>query len=111
LRGVGDKRLSPDAHAMLRDYHFPGNVRELKHIIERAAYRDTSHELEPEDIGELPGPTDRKHAGSFKERIETLERDLIAEALATARGNQHEAANALGLAYHQLRYYRKKYRL
>jgi transcriptional regulator with GAF, ATPase, and Fis domain len=51
LRG---KRLSPSAIDVLKGYSFPGNVRELKNIVERAVYRDTSNEVTPEDIGMLP---------------------------------------------------------
>lgn len=105
------KAISAEALALLREYHFPGNARELKHIVERAAYRDRSNEIEPEDIGELPAAPDRASGdGSFKQRIEALERELVAEALA-AEKDQRAAAKRLGLAYHQLRYYRKKYQL
>jgi DNA-binding NtrC family response regulator len=109
---LGEKRVTPEALAMLRDYHFPGNVRELKHIVERAAYRDTSSEIDPRDIGELSAaPRNAMPAGSFKERTEAFEREIIAEALEAAGDNQQKAAKALGLAYHQFRYYRKKYGL
>src|SRR5262249_33622272 len=45
------KTLSAAAVEMLNCYSFPGNVRELKNIIERAAYRDTGPEITPEEIG------------------------------------------------------------
>ncbi|MBL8744629.1 MAG: sigma-54-dependent Fis family transcriptional regulator [Myxococcales bacterium] len=105
-----EKTISAEALALLREYHFPGNARELKHIVERAAYRDRSQEIEPEDIGELSAAPEPAGEGSFKQRIEALERELVAEALA-AEKDQRAAAKRLGLAYHQLRYYRKKYGL
>ena len=45
------KRLAGRALALLERYPFPGNVRELKNIIERAVYRDTTDEITPEDLG------------------------------------------------------------
>ncbi|MGD8377534.1 MAG: sigma-54 dependent transcriptional regulator, partial [Acidobacteriota bacterium] len=47
------KTLAPEALGALERYDFPGNVRELKNIIERAAYKDTTDEITPEDI-DLP---------------------------------------------------------
>jgi DNA-binding NtrC family response regulator len=106
------KTLSPDAIAALRSYPFPGNVRELKNIIERAAYREAGCEIGPEDLG-LASPTSltaASIAGSFHEQLASFARRLLAEALARSGGSQAEAARALNLPYHQLRYYLKKYK-
>ena len=102
------KTLSQDALDVLRHYDFPGNVRELRTIIERAVYRDTTAELTAEDIGEL-GRASSRAAGTFHEQLEALERRLVHEAMDAASGNGAEAARGLGLAYHQLRYYLKKH--
>ena len=94
----------------LRGYSFPGNVRELKNIIERAAYRDTTNEITPGDIGMLsPAPGGLGKGGTFKERVEALEERLILDALQETGGNQAKAARILGMPYHQFRYYHKKY--
>lgn len=45
------KTLSPATLSLLRRHRFPGNVRELKNMIERAAYRDTTSEITPGGIG------------------------------------------------------------
>jgi len=104
------KALTEDALELLRSYSFPGNVRELKNIIERAVYRDTTNEVEPEDLDIDQTTLAQRQPGSpFKRRVEALERQLIHDALEAAAGNQAQAARALGLAYHQLRYYVKKY--
>ena len=106
------KALSDSALDALGRYDFPGNVRELKNIIERAAYRDTTNEITPEDIGLLPAPQPAAPAdsgGSFSERVETLRKRLIVDALAAAAGNQAQAARDLGLSYHKYRYYLRKY--
>jgi transcriptional regulator with GAF, ATPase, and Fis domain len=103
------KRLADSALAILRAYPFPGNVRELKNIIERAAYRDTTNEITPEDIGLLPRAQPAPDGGSFSEQVATFSRQLLERALAASAGNQAEAARRLGLSYDQLRHYRRKY--
>ena len=110
IPSLGGKRLAESALEALRRYPFPGNVRELKNIIERAAYRDTTNEITPEDIGMLgEGSGARPRTGNFKEEVERLERQLVIDAMAEAEGNQAEAARRLGLSYHQFRYYHAKY--
>lgn len=47
--------------------------------------------------------------GTFKERLEALERELVRDALEQATGNQAHAARLLGLPYHQFRYYCSKH--
>jgi transcriptional regulator with GAF, ATPase, and Fis domain len=106
LRG---KRLSRSALQVLSRYPFPGNVRELKNIIERAAYRDTTNEITPEDIGMLPSPEPPEGSGGFQERVEAYKRRLIMRAFEAAGGNQTKAAVAAGLSYHKFRYYYRKY--
>ncbi|MCP4206983.1 MAG: two-component system response regulator, partial [Shimia sp.] len=101
------KSLSRDAVAMLREYRFPGNVRELKNIIERAVYRDSTNEICPEDIGLLDQailPAAAVGTGGFQEQVEEFKRRLILDAFNKADRNQAQAARLLGLSYHQLRY-------
>jgi transcriptional regulator with GAF, ATPase, and Fis domain len=107
LRG---KTMSSEALGILQEYPFPGNVRELKNIIERAAYRDTTNEINPEDIG-LLSHTEAAPAecGGFDEKVEAYKKRLILDALGEASGNQAKAARLVGLSYHQYRYYYRKY--
>jgi len=107
---LGGKTLSKAAARAMRAYRFPGNVRELKNLIERAAYRDTTSEITPEDLGLLPQDDLAGGSGSFYEKMHTFGQRLITDALKRAGGNQAQAARDLGLSYHQLRYYVKKYR-
>ena len=102
------KILSRAALEVLREYDFPGNVRELKNIIERAAYRDTTNEITPEDIGMLPRATPQP-GGGFKQQIARLSRALLEDALRGAGGNRAQAARQLQLSYDQFRYYARKY--
>jgi DNA-binding NtrC family response regulator len=105
------KRLSQTAIDLLYGYDFPGNVRELKNIIERAVYRDTTNELTPEDIGLLGDPGFQAMGGTFTDKVVSFERQLLADALRTAGGNRAQAARSLGLRYHQLRHLLTKHGL
>jgi DNA-binding NtrC family response regulator len=109
MPALGGKRLSQEVLAVLRSYRFPGNVRELKNLIERAAFHDTTSEITLEDLGWLPHDELASRSGSFYEKMDAFGRRLIDEGLRACGGNQAQAARNLGLSYHQLRYYRKKY--
>jgi DNA-binding NtrC family response regulator len=103
------KHLTREALQALDSYSFPGNVRELKHIIERAAYRDTNNEIVPDELG-LPAPAIKIDlSGGFEDRVEAYKRSLIMDSLARAGGNQAQAARQLKLSYHQFRYFYRKY--
>lgn len=102
------KRMSQSAIKALKEYSFPGNVRELKNIIERAAYRDTTNEITTEDIGFLPEHQSMVSGSSFMEKVENYKKILINEAMAKSGNNQAKAAKLLGLGYHQFRHYLMK---
>jgi DNA-binding NtrC family response regulator len=106
---LGTKGISPAALAVLKRHTFPGNVRELKNTIERAAYRDRTNQIDPEDI-DIAAPAVAE-GGTFDERVEAFKRRQIVDALAAAGGNQTRAAQALGLSYDQFRHYYRSYGL
>ena len=103
------KSLSKEAIAELKKYPFPGNVRELKHIIERTAFHDTGPQISPSDLGLTTDVSFAAKHGSFEEKVDDFSRHLIQTALESSNGNQAAAARELGLSYHQLRYFKKKY--
>ena len=109
IPSLSGKVLSKTALDALDRYPFPGNVRELKNIIERAAYRDTTNEITPEDLGLKPQEQPANDGGTFYERVDAFKMRLITDALTGAGGNQARAARAVGLSYHQFRYFLKKY--
>ena len=103
-----DRHLSGGALKRLNRYRFPGNVRELKNIIERAAYLDSGSEISLEDLGLILDDEPTTKRGGLHEKVESYRRRLIAEALKDAGGNQARAARLLGISYHQFRYYHRK---
>ncbi len=94
------KRISTPAIDMLMAYHWPGNVRELENCIERAVLMSNDdvihgHHLPPTlQTAEASGTTVR---GTLDETLARVEREIITEALKSARGNRAKAARLLGL--------------
>jgi two-component system response regulator AtoC len=110
------RTIQKEALAMLERYAWPGNVRELKNVIERAVILEERGEIRPDDLPDeiKPGgraldlePGFRLPAGGID--LESLERDLIRQALEQARGNKTRAAALLGLSRDTLRYRLEKY--
>ena len=95
------RRISTPAIDMLMSYHWPGNVRELENCIERAVLMTNDdvihgHHLPPTlQTAEASGTT---HVGSMDETLNNVERELIVDALKSARGNMAKAARALGIS-------------
>jgi two-component system, NtrC family, response regulator HydG len=95
------REIPPEAMSRLRDYPWPGNIRELKHAIERAVIVGDSADLRPEDfLAPRPG-TPPCEASSGQARIggdlESMERAAIGSSLERNGGNISRAADELGL--------------
>lgn len=120
LEGEEPLRISPEALELLQRYSWPGNIRELRSVIQRGQILCQDHEIRPEDLPEVM--RQRQHNGF--ERLQELqegihvppegmnlpsfmagiEQRLVREALALCHGNQVRAAALLGLTRDQLRY-------
>ena len=102
-------KLESDAMATLMKYSFPGNVRELEHIIQRTATLARGHVIR---AGDLPAEIKLQQAtaqGTLGERLSSLEREMIQSALDRADWVQTRAAEALGISERVLRYKMAKY--
>jgi len=113
--------LGPDALALLRSYHFPGNVRELENILERAMTLCSGGTVHAADIqlrsspSALPTapPTGTPAASTpasagLGDHLEEIERAAIVKALEQTRYNKTAAAKVLGMSFRALRYRIKK---
>lgn len=118
--------LNPAALQALKNYEFPGNVRELENILERAAAFANDGVVDVIDLGLRSSPADgiwrSKVADpvdmvdddnvfskpnfpcSLPEYLESIERDVIRAALRRTQNNRTQAADLLGVSFRQLRY-------
>jgi two-component system NtrC family response regulator len=113
--GKNIRGLTSEARDLLLKYDYPGNVRELINILERAIViaRDdyiTSDDL-PFKSASFTGSANKKLSSSLRESVEDLEKQLLAEAMEKAMDNQTKAAEILSMSERMLRYKLKKYNL
>jgi DNA-binding NtrC family response regulator len=108
--------ISKEAMDLLMKYDYPGNVRELENIIEQSVVLGRSDMISVRDLpmtvmGMRPESkkTDPFGEGSFIERVEAFEKELIDQALEQVQGVQTRAAKILGITERHLRYKLKKY--
>ncbi len=128
LMGRNVRRMAPEAQHLLLAYHWPGNIRELKNVIERAMILSSSDEILPMHLPyEIVGARGRRELSphdpweqwlntrpggslSFEDVSARFEQHLISWSLETAQHNKTRAAELLGFAkVDQLRYLMRKH--
>lgn len=112
--GKDVKTISAYAMELLLEYPFPGNIRELKNIIERSVALETSNIILPDNLilsegaegisGGMATPGISEGAGNLNEELASFERNMIEKALKKANGAKSKAAQLLGITYDSLHY-------
>jgi DNA-binding NtrC family response regulator len=116
---ITPRSISPGAVARLARYAYPGNIRELRNLIERASILARGEAIEPADLPELrpveAGEADLEAARlaepeeiALRPAVEDFERRLILRALEQSGGSQAEAGRRLGLSRSAIGYRMKK---
>ena len=98
----GGAALAPEAEAVLLSHDWPGNIRELRNVVERAAILARGATVGPSHLPEAlvrisAGEAARSGGGTLRERLEEVERRLVADALDRAGGVRQRAAADLGV--------------
>ncbi len=129
--GMAPGRLLPAAQQALDDYDFPGNVRELENVLERAMAMSDGETIDAADLmlpqrtprpafdaggtaaaatatAEAPPPAAPGSGVALEDYISNLERTAIMKALEESRYNKTAAAKKLGITFRALRYKLKK---
>ncbi len=136
LHGTNEIRLEASAITLLQQYHFPGNVRELENILERASALcdgsvitaddlqfpstnraagqpdDSTVPAAPSDTApataDAPHGSERDAYGDLEGYLDNIERQILTTALEDSRWNKTAAARLLGISFRSLRYRLKK---
>jgi two-component system response regulator PilR (NtrC family) len=116
--GKDVKGVSPETLAILERYHWPGNIRELENVVERAIVLGNSDTLEPDALpSTLTAPKDLQDVGieipaggvDLEETLDRIERRYIQLALERTAGVQTRAAELLKVSFRQFRYKLQKH--
>ncbi|HDZ57082.1 MAG TPA: sigma-54-dependent Fis family transcriptional regulator [Pseudomonas xinjiangensis] len=108
-------KLTPACLELLCNYRFPGNVRELENMLERAFTLSEGQQIDSDDIllSGIPAASDSPQTSlsqidSLEDFLDDIERKAIVQALEETRWNKTAAAKRLGLTFRSLRYRLKK---
>ncbi len=108
-------RIDEAALEALSRYSWPGNIRELRNVVERAVLLGDGELLRADDFLVLDRPSSRVQTGFELPpegiSLDELERDCVRQAMARTAGNQSAAARLLGISRDQLRYRLEKFEL
>ena len=106
--GLAPPPLTARALEALQSYPFPGNVRELENVLERALALMTGDRIDVADLNLAPphlsGNIAATASGSLQDHLDHVERQAILDALTQSNNNRTAAARLLGVTFRSLRY-------
>jgi DNA-binding NtrC family response regulator len=114
------KNLSHETEELLRSYHWPGNIRELRNLLERLVVLESADEILPKHLPNWlmgqssavsPAPDGKFTLPENGISLDEVEKDLIIQALERTKNNKAQAAKLLQISYDTLRYQVKKFGL
>lgn len=103
--------FSPDALTTLVKHSFPGNVRELEHLIQRIVTLTRGSVIRTDDLPQEVRLHQAVNRGTLSDRLEAVEKEMLISSLRKNGWVQTRAAESLGISERVLRYKIKKYRL
>ena len=108
--------FSKEAWDLLLRYHYPGNMRELDNIVQRAVILSSREVISTNELPQVVKRLEKENGAAFLTRseslpkqVERLEKELVMEALRVTNGNQSKAADRLEISERNLRYRLKKW--
>jgi len=114
------KGFSPEAQELMKSYNWPGNIRELRNLVERLVVLEGEEEIRPRHLPNWlsglsgaagPAPDGKITLPEGGISLDEVEKDLIRQALDRSKRNKTQAAKLLQISYDTLRYQVKKYGL
>jgi len=101
------RRFSPSAMTALENYRWPGNIRELRNVVERAVVMSTTEDIQLQNLPDeiTQGVPDKNHTTEYKTAVKSFEKDLILKTLVHCDNDKKQAAKVLGIGLSSL--YRK----
>ena len=108
------KRITTSAIDMMMSYHWPGNVRELENVMERAILMTNDNVIHSYNLPASLQTAEKSGTffkGTLQSILDSVEKDIIIDALKSAKGIGHQSAMILGLSDRILGLRLKKYKL
>lgn len=107
------KPISSEVMSALQRHHWPGNIRELRNVVERAVILEQGPEISPSSIPEamIATPHTLEHPQYLRDRLRREERKVLVEALEQSNGVRRHAARLLGIDERNFSYYLRKHGL